>query len=107
MLKAGSDAFLTVEQPPQVAVCDRRYVFNPGIGGDLDSSCPLPGWHQFAGCRRDHTTSPHGDPIIAAPMNTGTVAYHANDGQPNQYKPARALLIGRRLPVLSENHIRA
>ena len=36
MLKAGSDAFLTVEQPPRVAVCDRRYVFNPVIGGDLD-----------------------------------------------------------------------
>src|SRR5262249_42897020 len=29
MLKVGSDAFLTTGRPPTVAVCDRRYVFNP------------------------------------------------------------------------------
>jgi murein L,D-transpeptidase YafK len=42
MLKAGSDAFLAAEQPPRVAVCDRRYVFNPAVQGDLDPSAPCP-----------------------------------------------------------------
>jgi murein L,D-transpeptidase YafK len=81
MLKAGSDAFLTVEQPPRVAVCDRRYVFNPGIGGDLDPVAPCPAGIDSpvvaATIQPARTAS-----IIAAPMNTGTVAYHANDGQP-------------------------
>lgn len=80
MLKAGSDAFLTVEQPPRVAVCDRRYVFNPGIGGDLDPVAPCPAGIDSpvvaAAIQPARTAS-----IIAAPMNTGTVAYHANDGQ--------------------------
>ena len=42
MLKAGSDAFLMTERPPTVAVCDRRYVFNPVISGNLDPSAPCP-----------------------------------------------------------------
>jgi murein L,D-transpeptidase YafK len=42
MLKEGSDAFLVTEQPPRVAVCDRRYVFNPAVEGDLDPSAPCP-----------------------------------------------------------------
>jgi murein L,D-transpeptidase YafK len=42
MLKAGSDAFLATEQPPRVAVCDRRYVFNPGVAGDFDPGGPCP-----------------------------------------------------------------
>ncbi len=42
MLKAGSDAFLATEQPPRVAVCDRRYIFNPPITGDFDPSAPCP-----------------------------------------------------------------
>lgn len=29
MLKAGSDAFAATARPPQVAVCDHRYVFSP------------------------------------------------------------------------------
>jgi murein L,D-transpeptidase YafK len=86
MLKAGSDAFLTVEQPPRVAVCDRRYVFNPVVGGDLDPSAldpsaPCPAGIDppvvAAAIQPARTAS-----IIAAPVNTGTVAYHANDGQP-------------------------
>jgi murein L,D-transpeptidase YafK len=91
MLKAGSDAFLTVEQPLRVAVCDRRYVFNPGVGGDLDPSaldpsaldpsapCPagIDSPTLAAATQPARTAS-----VIAAPMNTGTVAYHANDGQP-------------------------
>jgi murein L,D-transpeptidase YafK len=43
MLKVGSDAFIAAGQPPIVAVCDRRYVFNPGIPDtDLDPSAPCP-----------------------------------------------------------------
>jgi murein L,D-transpeptidase YafK len=43
MLKVGSDAFIATGQPPIVAVCDRRYVFNPGITDpDLDPSAPCP-----------------------------------------------------------------
>jgi len=42
MLKAGSDAFSAAERPPRVAVCDRRYVFNPAIEGNFDPSAPCP-----------------------------------------------------------------
>jgi murein L,D-transpeptidase YafK len=42
MLKAGNDAFLATERPPRVAVCDRRYVFNPAVEGDFDPSAPCP-----------------------------------------------------------------
>jgi murein L,D-transpeptidase YafK len=80
MLKAGSDAFLTVEQPPRVAVCDRRYVFNPVVGGDLDPGAPCPAGIDSPtvaeAIQPARTAS-----VIAAPMNTGAVAYHANDGQ--------------------------
>jgi murein L,D-transpeptidase YafK len=48
MLKAGSDAFMATEQPPRVAVCDRRYV-SPMIDGDLDASAPCP-----AGIKKQH-----------------------------------------------------
>jgi murein L,D-transpeptidase YafK len=43
MLKTGNDAFLAGGQPPQVAVCDRRYVFNStAVDRDLDPSGPCP-----------------------------------------------------------------
>ena len=42
MLKAGNDAFAATELPPRVAVCDRRYVFNPAVAGDFDPSAPCP-----------------------------------------------------------------
>jgi murein L,D-transpeptidase YafK len=42
MLKAGSDAFLATERPPRVAVCDRRYVFNPALTGEFSPSAPCP-----------------------------------------------------------------
>ena len=42
MLKAGNDAFLATERPPRVAVCGRRYVFNPAVAGDFDPSAPCP-----------------------------------------------------------------
>jgi murein L,D-transpeptidase YafK len=79
MLKAGSDAFSTVEQPPRVAVCDRRYVFNPGVAADLDPSAPCPAGIDSptvaAAIQPARTAS-----VIAAPMNTGAVTYHGNDG---------------------------
>src|SRR5499427_720986 len=43
VLKTGNDAFLETGQPPTVAVCDQRYVFNPlAINSDLDPSGPCP-----------------------------------------------------------------
>ena len=43
MLKTGSDAFAATGRPPAVAVCDRRYVFNPAVtGSDLDPTAPCP-----------------------------------------------------------------
>jgi murein L,D-transpeptidase YafK len=43
MLRTGSDAFHATGRPPTVAVCERRYVFNPGvIDDDLDASSPCP-----------------------------------------------------------------
>ena len=42
LLKTGSDAFSATERPPRVAVCDRRYVFNPAVEGDFDPSAPCP-----------------------------------------------------------------
>src|SRR5215467_16229356 len=43
MLKAGNDAFAATERPPRVAVCDRRYVFNPALEGNFDptAACPI------------------------------------------------------------------
>jgi murein L,D-transpeptidase YafK len=43
MLRTGSDAFHANGRPPTVAVCERRYVFNPGVIDDnLDPSGPCP-----------------------------------------------------------------
>ena len=43
MLKTGSDTFLATRRPPAVAVCDRRYVFNPAVAlDDLDPTAPCP-----------------------------------------------------------------
>jgi murein L,D-transpeptidase YafK len=80
MLKAGSDAFLTTERPPRVAVCDRRYVFNPVVGSDLDPSAPCPVDINSRAVAEAIPPSPAAS-VIAAPINTGAVAYHANDTQ--------------------------
>jgi murein L,D-transpeptidase YafK len=80
MLKAGSDAFLVTEQPPRVAVCDRRYVFNPLVGGDLDPSAPCP-LGSDSPAVAEATQPTRTASVIAASSNTGTVAYHANDAQ--------------------------
>jgi len=75
MLKAGSDAFVAMQQPPRVAVCDRRYVFNPIVSGDLDPSAPCP--PGFDAPAVAETQRPvHSASAIAGPINTGTVAYH-------------------------------
>ena len=78
MLKAGSDAFLTTERPPTVAVCDRRYVFNPVISGNLDPSAPCP--------LGIDSTPIAGAPLpsqsasaSAPPSNPGTIAYRTAD----------------------------
>ncbi len=79
MLKAGSDAFIATEQPPRVAVCDRRYVFNPVVE-DLDASAPCPPGIDLpmlaAGRQPARTAS-----IVDASVTTGTAAYHSNEAQ--------------------------
>lgn len=78
MLKAGSDAFVATERPPRVAVCDRRYVFNPAIATDFDPSGPCPSGIDstlVAG-------APQPSREISAstvPLNTSTVAYRIAD----------------------------
>jgi murein L,D-transpeptidase YafK len=77
MLKAGSDAFLTTERPPTVAVCDRRYVFNPVISGNLDPSAPCPlGIDSTAVAGAEQ--SRQSEYAIRAPNNR-TIAYQSND----------------------------
>jgi murein L,D-transpeptidase YafK len=78
MLKAGSDAFLATERPPKVAVCDRRYVFNPGVAGEFDPGAPCP-------IGIDSTPIASALPSSrqalanAVPPNTGAVAYRTPD----------------------------
>jgi len=80
MLKAGSDAFLATERPPRVAVCDRRYVFNPAVEGDFDPSAPCPigiDSTPIAGVRqpfREISANASG-----VPPNTRTTAYRTAD----------------------------
>ena len=78
MLKAGSDAFLATEQPPRVAVCDRRYVFNPVVAGTLDPSAPCPFGIDSTAVASAERSSQSASASIAAP-NNGTIAYHSND----------------------------
>ena len=80
MLKAGSDAFLATERPPRVAVCGRRYVFNPAAEGDFDASAPCPigiDSTPIAGAlqtSREIAASANGDP-----PNTKAIAYRTAD----------------------------
>ena len=78
LLKVGSDAFVAMRQPPKVAVCDRRYVFNPVVSGDLDPSAPCPP-HVDAPAVAETQRPAHSASAIAAPLNTGTVAYQFDD----------------------------
>lgn len=78
MLKAGNDAFLATEQPPRVAVCDRRYVFNPPIAGDFDPSAPCPSgidsWPLAGALQRSREAS-----ASAVAPNTGATANRTAD----------------------------
>jgi len=78
MLKAGSDAFLATERPPRVAVCDRRYVFNPVVAGNLDPSAPCPFGIDSTSVAGAEQSPQSASASIAAPNNR-TVAYHGND----------------------------
>jgi len=56
MLKMGSDAFHATRRPPTVAVCDRRYVFNPAVTvDDLDPTAACPRGIEWA--RREAASS--------------------------------------------------
>jgi murein L,D-transpeptidase YafK len=77
MLKAGSDAFLAAEQPPKVAVCDRRYVFNPVVATDLDPSGPCPLGIDTIAVADAHQLGQLSSASI--PSNTGALAYRSDD----------------------------
>jgi murein L,D-transpeptidase YafK len=69
VLKTGNNAFLESGQPPTVAVCDRRYVFNPLVmNSDLAPSGP---------CRPDVNVAAD---VAAAPQSASAVA--TQSGQP-------------------------
>jgi murein L,D-transpeptidase YafK len=77
MLKAGSDMFLATQQPPKVAVCDRRYVFNPAVASDLDPSAPCPLGIDSIAIAEDR--QPVQSASASIPSNTGALAYRADD----------------------------
>jgi murein L,D-transpeptidase YafK len=78
MLKAGSDAFSATELPPRVAVCDRRYVFNPVVAGDLDPNAPCPTGIDSTAVAA--TSGPSRQISASAlPSNAGTIAYRSAD----------------------------
>jgi murein L,D-transpeptidase YafK len=80
MLKAGSDAFLATERPPRVAVCDRRYVFNPAIAGDFDPSAPCPaGIDSVSVASAPQPSSEISASANAAAPNARTIAYRTAD----------------------------
>jgi murein L,D-transpeptidase YafK len=74
MLKAGNDAFLATGRPPRVAVCGRRYIFNPAVAGDFDPSAPCPigiDSTPVAGALQPSREASGS----AVPPDTGTIAY--------------------------------
>ena len=82
MLKAGSDAFLATERPPRVAVCDRRYVFNPAVAGELNPGAPCPigiDSTPIASALPPSREASASTSASTAPPNTGTVAYRTLD----------------------------
>jgi murein L,D-transpeptidase YafK len=80
MLKAGSDAFTATERPPRVAVCDRRYVFNPAVAGDFDPSAPCPIGINSTSIAGALQPSREISPIASeVPPNTKTIAFKTAD----------------------------
>jgi murein L,D-transpeptidase YafK len=89
-LKAGSDAFLATARPPRVAVCDRRYVFNPAIAGDFDPSAPCPigiDSTPVAGVLQPSQEAS----ASAVPLNRGTIAYQTADPIVQKIKELRGI----------------
>jgi murein L,D-transpeptidase YafK len=78
MLKAGSDAFAAAERPPRVAVCDRRYVFNPAVPGEFDASAPCPIGIDSTPVAGASRPSQHASASPVSP-NTGAIAYRIAD----------------------------
>src|SRR5262249_60832734 len=78
MLQAGNDGFWATELPPRVAVCDRRYFFNPAVAGDFDPSAPCPigidSTLIAAAPQQSRETS-----ASEAPPNTRNIAYRTAD----------------------------
>jgi murein L,D-transpeptidase YafK len=77
MLKNGSDAFLATAQPPKVAVCGRRYVFNPVLAdNDLDPRAPCP-----PGIESTPVAGADWSPRLAPaiPMQSDLMAYQGHD----------------------------
>jgi murein L,D-transpeptidase YafK len=73
MLKAGNDVFLATERPPRVAVCDRRYVFNPAVEGNFDPTAPCP--IGIVSPRIAGTLQPSRETSVSeGPPDTGTIA---------------------------------
>ena len=78
MLKAGNDAFLATERPPRVAVCDRRYVFNPAVAGEFDPTAPCPIGIDSTPIASASQPSREAS-ASAVPQNMGTIAYRTAD----------------------------
>jgi murein L,D-transpeptidase YafK len=78
MLKTGSDAFLASERPPEVAVCDQRYVFNPVLTGNLDPNGPCPPDIETASIAYTRHSSRAASTNVA-PLNQRSVAYRVDD----------------------------
>ena len=80
MLKAGSDAFAATERPLRVAVCDRRYVFNPAAAGDFNPSAPCPiGVDSTPIAGGPQPSREISASASAVPPSTRTVAYRTVD----------------------------
>jgi murein L,D-transpeptidase YafK len=90
MLKAGSDAFSATERPPRVAVCDRRYVFNPAVAGDFDPDAPCPIGIDSTAIASASTLSRQAA-ASAFPRNTGTIAYRIADPIGQKIKDLRGI----------------
>jgi murein L,D-transpeptidase YafK len=78
MLKTGSDAFFAAGQPPMVAVCDRRYVFNPAATGDFDPSAPCPPGIDSTAVASAEQSPQSASTSVTAP-NNGTIAHRSDD----------------------------
>src|SRR5215468_4492520 len=80
MLKQGSDAFAATERPLRVAVCDRRYVFNPAAAGDFNPSAPCPiGVDSTPIAGGPQPSREISASASAVPPSTRTVAYRTVD----------------------------